>query len=85
MPLHNVYVCEIFDVWGVDFMGPFPPSFGFIYIIILVNYVSKWIKAVVTGANDAKIMVKHVKSLILLFLKQSLVIGEHIFVIEVPC
>jgi len=41
MPLHNVYVCEIFDVWGIDFMGPFPPSFDFTYVLILVDYVSK--------------------------------------------
>ena len=28
MQLHNFYVCEIFDVWGIDFMGPFPSSYG---------------------------------------------------------
>ena len=36
MPLHNVYICEIFDVWGVDFVGPFPLSIGFTYILMLV-------------------------------------------------
>ena len=46
MPLHNVYVCEICDVWGVDFMGSFPPSFGFTYILMLIDYMSKWIKVV---------------------------------------
>ena len=65
MPLYNVYVCEIFDVWGLDFMGPFPPYFGYTYILVLVDYVSKWIKTVATRANDAKTMVKHIKSLIL--------------------
>ena len=38
---------------GVDFMGPFPSSFGFTYILMLVVYVSKRIKAVVTRADDA--------------------------------
>jgi len=63
MPLHNVF--EIFDVWGVDFMGPFPHSSGFTYILMLVHHVSKWIEAMATRADDAKTILKHVKSLIL--------------------
>jgi len=63
--LHNVYVCEIFDVWGLDFMGPFPSSFGFNYILMLVDYISKWIEVVATKANDARTAMKHTKSLIL--------------------
>ena len=31
MPLNPILVIEIFDCWGIDFMGPFPPSFGFVY------------------------------------------------------
>ena len=27
-PLNNILEVEIFYVWGIDFMGPFPPSFG---------------------------------------------------------
>ena len=26
MTLHNMLEVKIFDVWGIDFMGPFPPS-----------------------------------------------------------
>ena len=37
-PIFNV---EIFDVWGMDFMEPFPPSYGFTYILLAVDYVSK--------------------------------------------
>ena len=48
MPLYNVYVCEIFDVWDIDFMGPFPPSFRYTYILVLVDYVSKWVEVVAT-------------------------------------
>ena len=36
-----ILVCEIFDVWGIDFMGPFPSSFGFVNILLAVDYVSK--------------------------------------------
>ncbi|GJV43641.1 reverse transcriptase domain-containing protein [Tanacetum coccineum] len=28
MPQNNIQVCEVFDVWGLDFMGPFPDSIG---------------------------------------------------------
>ena len=64
MPLYNVYVCEIFDVWGIDFMGPFPLSFGYTYILVLLDYVSKWVEVVATRANNAKVVVKHIRSLI---------------------
>ncbi|GKB40668.1 hypothetical protein Tco_0885610 [Tanacetum coccineum] len=28
MPQNNIQVCEVFNVWGLDFMGPFPESRG---------------------------------------------------------
>ena len=65
MPLHSIYVCEIFDVLGVDFMEPFPPSCGYTYILLFVDYVSKWVEVVPTRTDDAKTMVKNLKSLIL--------------------
>jgi hypothetical protein len=33
--------CETSNVWAMDFMGPLPSSFGFIYILLVVDYVSK--------------------------------------------
>ncbi|GJV30934.1 reverse transcriptase domain-containing protein [Tanacetum coccineum] len=41
----NLTVCEIFDVWGIDFMGPFPSSRGNKYILVAVDYLSKWVEA----------------------------------------
>ena len=41
MPLQGILVVQLFDVWGMDFMGPFPVSFGNIYILLAVDYVSK--------------------------------------------
>ena len=41
MPLNPILVIEIFDVWGIDFMGPFPNSFGNLYILVAVDYISK--------------------------------------------
>ncbi|KAL3577714.1 hypothetical protein D5086_019218 [Populus alba] len=65
MPLNPILVIEIFDCWGIDFMGPFPPSFGFLYILVAVDYVSKWIEAIPSRTNDHKIVIKFLKENIL--------------------
>ncbi|XP_058213682.1 uncharacterized protein LOC131325434 [Rhododendron vialii] len=62
MPLTSILIVEIFDVWGIDFMGPFPSSFGFEYILVAVDYVSKWVEAVATRTNDHKVVVEFLQS-----------------------
>ena len=57
MPFINILEVEVFDVQGIDFMRPFPPSFGNLYIFVAVNYVSKWVEAAVLLTNDAKTVV----------------------------
>ena len=57
MPLRGILVVQIFDVWGIDFMGPFPPSFGNLYILLAVDYVSKWVEAIAYPKNDANTVV----------------------------
>ena len=57
MPLRGIMVVKIFDVWGIDFMGPFPPSFGNLYILLAVDYVSKWVEALACSRNDANTVV----------------------------
>nr|GEU48236.1 reverse transcriptase domain-containing protein [Tanacetum cinerariifolium] len=62
--LQNVIqVCDIFDIWGIDFMGPFPSSKGNKYILVVVDYLSKWVKAKALSTNDARVVVKFLKSL----------------------
>jgi hypothetical protein len=56
MPQHYIFNVEIFDVWGIDFMGPFPPSNGFTYILLAVDYVSKWVEAKATRTNDSRVV-----------------------------
>ena len=48
MPLNNILEVEIFDIWGIDFMGPFPPSFRNMYILLAVDHVSKWVETIAT-------------------------------------
>ena len=61
MPLTPILIIEIFDCWGIDFMGPFPPSCGYLYILLSVDYVSKWVEAIPTRTNDHKVVLKFIK------------------------
>ncbi|GJX75578.1 reverse transcriptase domain-containing protein [Tanacetum coccineum] len=56
-------LCEIFDIWGIDFMGPFPSSRGNKYILVAVDYLSKWVKAKALPTNDARVVCKFLKTL----------------------
>ena len=49
---------ELFDLWGKDFMGPFPSSFSNLYILLVMDYISKWVEAILTRTNDASVVVK---------------------------
>lgn len=62
MPLNPIIEVEVFDVWGIDFMGPFPISAGYLYVLLAVDYVSKWIEAIPTRTNDNKVVVKFVRN-----------------------
>nr|CAE02464.2 OSJNBa0042D13.17 [Oryza sativa Japonica Group] len=54
MPLTYNLQVGIFDVWGIDFMGPFPKSRNCEYILVAVDYVSKWVEAMPCSAADAR-------------------------------
>ncbi|KAK8975227.1 hypothetical protein V6N11_021123 [Hibiscus sabdariffa] len=58
MPLNPIHV------WGIDYMGPFVSSFENYYIILAVDYVSKWVEAKATKNNDSKTTVKFLKDFI---------------------
>ncbi|XP_061359353.1 uncharacterized protein LOC133303457 [Gastrolobium bilobum] len=65
MPLNPILEVKLFDVWGIDFMGPFPPSYGNKFILKIVDYVIKWVEAVALPTNDAKVVVRFLKKNIL--------------------
>ena len=58
MPLLPVIKVEIFDLWGIEFIGPFPNSNGFEYILNAVDYMSRWAEAIPTRTNDHQVVVK---------------------------
>ncbi|XP_050918941.1 uncharacterized protein LOC127136429 [Lathyrus oleraceus] len=64
MPQNSMLEVELFDVWGIDFMGPFPPSFGKNYILVAICYVSKWVEVVPVPTNDAKVVVNFLNNYI---------------------
>jgi hypothetical protein len=59
MPLQNNLQIELFDVWRIDYMGPFQKSGDAEYILVVVVYVSKWVEALPCRAADSK----HVKKM----------------------
>nr|GEZ05615.1 reverse transcriptase domain-containing protein [Tanacetum cinerariifolium] len=58
----NYTAKKVFDS-GIDFMGPFPSSKGNKYILVAVDYLSKWVEAKALPMNDARVIVKFLKSL----------------------
>nr|GEX49992.1 reverse transcriptase domain-containing protein [Tanacetum cinerariifolium] len=76
MPQNVIQLCEIFDIWGIDFMGPFPSSRGNRYILVAVDYLSKWVEAKALPTNDARVVVKFLKSLFALFRTPRAVISD---------
>nr|GEV47680.1 reverse transcriptase domain-containing protein [Tanacetum cinerariifolium] len=59
MPQKSIKVCEIFDVWGIDFMGLFSSSRGNKYILVAIDYLSKWVEEKALPTNDARVEVSN--------------------------
>ena len=65
MPLNPVLVVDLFDVWGIDFIGPLHTSFGYSYILVGVDYVSKWVEAIPCKTNYHRVVLKFLKENVL--------------------
>ena len=58
VPLNPILEVEIFDFWGIDFMGLFSNSFRNLYILVAMDYMSKWAKAIPCKTNDKRLFSK---------------------------
>lgn len=58
MKQNRIQYCEAFDVWWIDFMGPFPNSNGNKYVFVTVDYVPKWVEGQALQTKDAQVVVK---------------------------
>ena len=61
MLMNPILIVDLFDIWGIDFMRPFPMSFGNSYILVGVDYVSKWVETIPCKHNDHKVVLKFLK------------------------
>ncbi|GKB26621.1 reverse transcriptase domain-containing protein [Tanacetum coccineum] len=77
MPQNSIQVSEIFDVWGIDFIGPFPSSRGNKYILVAVDYLSKWVEAKALPTNDARVVCKFLKSIFARFGSPRAIVSEN--------
>jgi len=62
MPLSNILEVKIFELWGIDFMGPFVTFRGNQYILVVVDYMSKWVEAVALPLNESRVVIKFIKT-----------------------
>nr|GEW49424.1 hypothetical protein [Tanacetum cinerariifolium] len=76
MPQNPIQICEIFNVWGINFMGSFPSSRGNKYILVAVDYLSKWVEAKALPTNDARVVCKFLKSLFARFGNPRAIISD---------
>ena len=56
-------VIKPFDVWGFDYMGPFPSSNGYTHILVAVDYVTKWVEAIQLVVLIITLLLKCLKKL----------------------
>jgi transposase InsO family protein len=64
MPLKYNLQIDLFDVWGIDFMGPFKNSHGYEHILVMVDYVSKWVEAMPCCKASTEESIAMIKSMI---------------------
>jgi len=61
IPVQNIQEVEVFDCWGIDFIRPLPMSLSHEYILLVVEYVSRWVEVVPAQHANAKTMIKFLK------------------------
>lgn len=60
MPLYKIMEVVLFDIWGINFMGPSTLKLELVQLVA-IDYVSKWVEAEAFPTNDAKVVIKFLK------------------------
>ena len=60
-PQSGVLQVKHFDVWGINFIGHFPSSDNNLYILMVVDYMSKCMEGITNPTNDLKVFIKLLK------------------------
>lgn len=64
LPLTPILELELFDEWKIYFMGPFMSSYGMKYIVVVVDYASKWVESVALPNNEGRNIIEFLKKYI---------------------
>jgi hypothetical protein len=65
IPMNHSLPLEPFDVWGFDFMGPFPASnTKHTHILVAVDYFTEWVEAIPTKSADHATTITRLKDII---------------------
>jgi hypothetical protein len=64
MPMNCSLPLDPFDVWGFDFMGPFPHSNGYTHICVEVDYVTDnpQVQGIIVAQFDKYLSVEPMRS-----------------------
>jgi hypothetical protein len=64
MPLKYNLQIDLFDVWGIDFMGHLKNSHVYEYILVMVDYASKWVEAMPCRKASTEESITMIKNMI---------------------
>lgn len=65
IPLTPILTTKVCDCWDIDFIRLLSISNGYVYVLVAVNYVSKWVEATACQNNDPQTKIKCLKEYIL--------------------
>lgn len=75
MPSATMSEVELFDIWGIDFIGLFLSYYRNKYILVDIDYVSKWVEVMALVYNKGRsvevLILKRTCSLISVLYAQS--------------
>lgn len=71
-----ILIVEIINIWGINFMGPFSFSYGYLYILLAIDYVSKQVEAIPTWTNDSKVVLSFLANIFARYVTPRVIISD---------